>query len=88
MMDTELDLPRQPIWVVLTAKYRKRPWKLLRRRAIRIRFLTIRVGRSEFVGKRVARISQKEVALQLLNGGEKAVPFVEITEVQVRDKDK
>jgi hypothetical protein len=49
--------------------------------------LAIRAGRTEYVGKRITRITMNELHLQLLSGGEVAVAFADMQQVQLRHKD-
>ncbi len=49
--------------------------------------IVIRAGRSEYVGKRITRISMNELHLQLLSGGEVPVAFADMSQVQIRHKD-
>jgi hypothetical protein len=50
--------------------------------------LVVRSVKYEYVAKRISRISSNEMHVQVLRGGtEVAIPFGEITEVQVKHKD-
>lgn len=52
--------------------------------------LVVKTAKSEFVGKRISRISMSEFYLQLLQtaGKEVCIPFSEIAQVAVRNKDE
>jgi len=49
--------------------------------------LDIKIVRGEYVARRITRISSNEMHVQVLNGGEVMVLFVEITTVTLRHKD-
>jgi hypothetical protein len=49
--------------------------------------LVVRTAKVEHVAKRISRITSNEMHLQLLRGTEIAVPFAEMTEVQVRHQE-
>lgn len=50
--------------------------------------LVVRTSKSEFIGKRVSRVSSTDMHLQLLRGNiEQSVPYEDVTEFQIRHKD-
>jgi hypothetical protein len=49
--------------------------------------IVIKAIRSEYVGKRISRISSNEMHIQALSGAEVMIPFAEITQIQIRHKD-
>jgi hypothetical protein len=50
--------------------------------------LVVKAAKSEYIARRISRISMGEMHLQLQRGGtEVSVPFGEIMEVSVRNKD-
>ncbi len=50
--------------------------------------LVVRTSKSEFIGKRISRVSSTDMHLQLLRGNiEQAVAYDDVTEFQIRHKD-
>ncbi len=49
--------------------------------------LVFRCGRTEFVGRRISRITMNDMHIALISGAEQPISFGDITEVQVRHKD-
>jgi hypothetical protein len=49
--------------------------------------LAIKGVRTEYVCKRISRISSNEMHVQVLSGGEVQVTFAEITSITIRNKD-
>jgi hypothetical protein len=65
-------------------------FRLVPSEADRDLLLYIQSGRGEFIGKRITKVTPAELYLQVFKNdatADEMIPFVEITEVQIRHKD-